>query len=76
MATEATAVQRMKHQLKTCAGRAQYGLRKKTVEPVFGIIKTLMRFRQILLRGLGAVRGEWSWVTLAWNIRRMAVLRG
>jgi Transposase DDE domain len=76
LATEATAVQRMKHQLKTRAGRAQYGLRKQTVEPVFGIIKAVMRFRQFLLHGLDAVRGEWSLVTLAWNIRRLAVLRG
>jgi len=41
---------------------------------VFGIIKAVMRFRQFLLRGLEAVTGEWSWVTMAWNIRRMAVL--
>ena len=76
LAAEANAVQRMKHHLKTRAGRAQYGLRKHTVEPVFGIIKAVIRFRQFLLRGLEAVRGEWSLVTMAWNIRRMAVLRG
>jgi len=66
----------MKYRLKTPAGRALYGLRKQTVEPIFGIIKAVMGFRQFLLRGLGAVRGEWSLVTMAWNIRRMAVLRG
>ena len=76
LADDATTVQRMKHQLKTRAGRARYGLRKQTVEPVFGIIKAVMQFRQFLLRGLEAVRGEWSLVTMAWNIRRMAVLRG
>ena len=65
LATEANAVQRMKHHLKIRAGRAQYGLRKQTVEPVFGIIKAVMRFRQFLLRGLDAVRGEWSLVTMA-----------
>lgn len=70
----ASALDRMKHRLKTRAGRALYGLRKQTVEPVFGIIKSVMRFRQFLLRGLAAVRGEWSLVTMAWNIRRMAVL--
>jgi transposase len=75
LADDADAVQRMKHELKTRAGRARYGLRKQTVEPVFGIIKAVMRFRQFLLRGLDAVRGEWSLVTMAWNIRRMAVLR-
>ena len=76
LADDADAVQRMKHALKTRAGRARYGLRKQTVEPVFGIIKAVMRFRQFLLRGLDAVRGEWSLVAMAWNIRRMAVLRG
>ena len=72
----ADAVAQMKYRLETPAGRALYGLRKQTVEPVFGIIKAVMRFRQFLLRGLEAVSGEWSLVTMAWNIRRMAVLRG
>jgi transposase len=71
----ADALARMTHRLKTRAGRALYALRKQTVEPVFGIIKSVMRFRQFLLRGLAAVRGEWSLVTMAWNLRRMAVLR-
>ncbi len=70
------AVAHMRHRLKTRAGRADYGLRKQTVEPVFGIIKSVMGFRQFLLRGFEAVTGEWSLVTMAWNIRRMAVLRG
>ena len=65
---------RLKHRLKTVKGRKLYGLRKQTVEPVFGIIKSIMRFRQFLLRGLEAVRGEWSMVTMAWNIKRMAVM--
>jgi transposase len=72
----ASAVDRMKHRLKTTAGRKLYGLRKQTVEPVFGIIKSVMRFRQFLLRGLAAVKGEWTLVTMAWNIKRMAVLAG
>jgi transposase len=76
LAEPASAVERMKHRLKTIPGRKLYGLRKQTVEPVFGIIKSVMRFRQFLLRGLEAVRGEWSLVTMAWNIKRMAVLAG
>ena len=67
---------RMKHRLKTVRGRKLYGLRKQTVEPVFGIIKSVMRFRQFLLRGLASVRGEWTLVTMAWNIKRMAVMAG
>jgi len=70
----ASDVDRMKHQLKTTQGRALYALRKQTVEPVFGIIKSVMCFRQFLLRGLEAVRGEWTLVTMAWNIKRMAAM--
>jgi hypothetical protein len=45
------------------------------VEPVFGIIKSVMGFRQFLLRGLEKAKGEWTLVCLAWNLKRMAVLR-
>jgi len=72
---EPSHVQQMKHALKTKAGRAAYALRKQTVEPVFGIIKSVMGFRQFLLRGLDNVRHEWTLVCLAWNLKRMAVLR-
>jgi hypothetical protein len=41
---------------------------------VFGIIKSVLGFRQFLLRGLDAVRGEWNLVTLAWNMKRMFAL--
>ncbi len=71
----ATPMQAMAHRLKTKAGRAGYALRKQTVEPVFGIIKSVMGFRQFSLRGLNKVSGEWSLVCLAWNLKRMAVLR-
>lgn len=71
----ATPMQAMAHRLKTKAGRACYALRKQTVEPVFGIIKSVMGFRQFSLRGLRKVSGEWSLVCLAWNVKRMAVLR-
>jgi hypothetical protein len=43
----------------------------KRPEPVFGIIKSVMGFRQFSLRGLENVRGEWSLVTMCWNIRRI-----
>jgi transposase len=71
----ATPVKRMVNRLKTRTGRADYGLRKQSVEPVFGIIKSVMGFRQFLTRGLDNVQGEWTLVCLAWNLKRMAVLR-
>ena len=70
----ATAVDQMKHKLKTPAGRAIYAKRKSTVEPVFGVIKAVMGFRQFLLRGLESVRGEWTLVCMAWNLKRLHVL--
>lgn len=71
----ATPAQKMAHRLQTKDGRQRYALRKQTVEPVFGIIKSVMGFRQFSLRGLEKVRGEWSLVCLSWNLKRMAALR-
>ena len=65
----------MAHRLSTQTGRALYGLRKQTVEPVFGIIKRVMGWRQMSMRGLDKARGEWTLVTMAWNIKRLHVLR-
>jgi transposase len=69
-----TPLQAMLHRLQTPEGKRLYGLRKQTPEPVFGIIKSVIGFRQFLLRGLDNVRGEWSLVTMAWNIKRMFAL--
>lgn len=75
IAEDASEVERMRHALKTKSGRATYALRKQTVEPVFGIIKSVLKFRQFMLRGLANVRNEWTLVCLAWNLKRMAILR-
>ena len=56
------------------SAKNKYRLRKQTVEPVFGIIKHAMKFRQFLLRGVEKVRGEWQLVTLADNCRRLHTL--
>ena len=64
----------MAHRLASPQGRRAYARRKHTPEPVFGIIKSVMGFRQFSLRGLANVRGEWSLVTLAWNVKRMFAL--
>ena len=72
----ATAVEAMRHRLKTKAGRALYAKRKCTVEPVIGIVKSVLGFRQFLLRGLENVQGEWNLVALGWNLKRMHVLAG
>ena len=77
----ATPAETMAHRVKTKDGRKRYALRKQSVEPVFGImaqghpVKSAMGFRQFSLRGLDKVRGEGSLVCLAWNLKRLAVLR-
>jgi transposase len=70
----ADPVTEMKHRLKTIVGKAIYAKRKSTVEPVFGIIKAVMGFRQFLLRGLTQVAGEWDLVCIAFNLKRMYAL--
>jgi len=60
--------------LKTKAGKARYAKLKSTVEPVFGIIKHVLGFRQFSLRGLDAIKGEWKLVANAFNLKRMHVL--
>ena len=69
-----TPVEAMRHRLQTKEGKKRYALRKQTPEPVFGIIKSVLGFRQFLLRGLDKVRGEWSLVTMAWNMKRLFAL--
>jgi transposase len=71
----ATPMQKMAHRLKTPRGRRLYALRKQTPEPVFGIIKSAMGYRQCLLRGIENVKGEWNLVTMSWNIKRMFALQ-
>ena len=75
IAGNADVVQAMDHRLATIEGRAIYALRKSTVEPVFGIIKSVLGFRQFHLRGLDAASGEWTLVTMAWNLKRLFNLK-
>lgn len=65
------ALAAMAHRLKTRAGRALYALRKSTVEPVIGIIKSVMGFDHFLLRGDANAAGEWNLACVAYNIKRM-----
>ena len=65
---------KMAYKLQTEIGKLIYGLRKCTVEPVIGIIKEVLGFRQFSLRGLAAVAGEWCLVCLAFNLKRLHVL--
>ena len=74
---DASPTVKMAYKLKTAIGKAIYGLRKCTVEPVIGIIKEVMGFRQFSLRGEQAAAGEWWLVGLAFNLKRLhSLLQG
>ncbi len=75
LAEDAEPIDRMRNKLKTVEGRKVYAQRKSTIEPVFGIVKHVLGFRQFFLRGLEAVSGEWTLVSIAWNIKRMFALK-
>ncbi len=67
----ATPKQIMAARLKNKKGSDLYRLRKQTVEPVFGIIKQVMGFRQFLMRGKENVSIEWNLICTAYNIKRI-----
>jgi len=71
----ASLKEQMAYKLRTAIGNAVYRLRKSTVEPVIGIIKETLGFRQFSLRGLLAVAAEWTLVCLAYNLKRMHTLQ-
>ncbi len=73
---EASARVKMAYKLKTTLGKAIYGARKWTVEPVIGIIKEVLGFRQFSLRGTAAAAGEWCLVCFAFNLKRLHTLCG
>lgn len=70
----ASAKEKMAYKLRTLSGKAVYRLRKSTIEPIIGIIKEVLGFRQFSLRGLRSVRGEWSLVCSAYNLKRLHTL--
>ncbi len=74
-ADDASAKEKMAYKLRTQIGDALYRLRKSTVEPVIGIIKEVIGFRQFSLRGLFAAAGEWSLVCIVYNLKRLHTLQ-
>ena len=47
---------------------------RKRIEECFGWSKTVGGLAQLKLRGLDKVQGEWSLVTMAWNMKRLFAL--
>jgi len=71
---DASSQVKMAYKLRTALGKVIYGARKYTVEPVIGIIKEVLGFRQFSLRGTQAAAGEWCLVCLAFNLKRFHTL--
>jgi transposase len=75
-AAGASVAEVMKYRLATHEGKRRYKLRQQTVEPVFGIIKSVLGFRRFLLRGLEKITLEWTLVCAAYNLKRLHRLGG
>jgi transposase len=63
----ARAIRRMRHP----RGREDYKLRARTVEPVFGQIKTCQKLTMTSRRGLAACENEWLLACAAHNLRKL-----
>lgn len=72
---ETDPVAAMEHRMRSQEGRKIYAHRKYTIEPVFGIAKEVLGFRQFSLRGLKKVEGEWNLLCMAMNMKRMHALK-
>ena len=57
--------------MKSEEGRAQYNRRYHTAETPFAVFKTVMNFRQFLLRGLKKVTMEQRWISIAYNLMKL-----
>jgi transposase len=64
----------MQEKLQTDEAKNKYRKRKQTVEPVFGIIKSVLGFTQFHLRGIENVKNEWTLIALAHNCKRLSKL--
>ena len=61
----------MQEKVRSDEGRKIYRKRKQTVEPVFGIIKSVIGLDQFLRREFAAVNAEWRLVCTAYNMKRL-----
>ena len=66
-----THTQRMRERIDSPQGRAQYGERFATVEPVFGNVRHNKRLDRFTLRGQAKVDGQWKLFALVHNIEKL-----
>src|SRR5690348_10173079 len=65
------ATARAKRRLRHPRGRDDYKLRARTVEPVFGQLKTCQKLTMMSRRGLAACENEWLLACAAHNLRQL-----
>ena len=63
---------RMRARIDSPEGRAQYGQRFATVEPVFGNVRYNKGLDRFTLRGRTKVDGQWKLYCLVHNIEKLA----
>ena len=64
--------ERMKQRIDSAEGRALYGRRFATVEPVFANLRHNKRLDRFTLRGQAKVDGQWKLFALVHNIEKLA----
>ena len=70
-ASTASAKEKMRHKLRTAAGKLLYVARKQIVEPVFGQLESAREIREFLRRGLEKVSAEWQLICLTHNLPKI-----
>ena len=70
-APAASAKEKMRHKLRTAAGKLLYAARKQIVEPVFGQIESARGIREFIRRGLEKVSAEWQLICLTHNLLKI-----
>lgn len=66
-----TKSERMREKLETPLGASLSAARKTIVEPVFGVLKHVRNFREMLTRGKEMVTAEWMLACTAHNLCKM-----
>ena len=61
----------LRERMGTSTGKDFFDKRRR-VESPFGVIKAVMGVRQFLVRGLHKVKGEWTLICTAYNLKRLA----
>ncbi len=64
--------ERMKQRIDSAEGRALYGRRFATVEPVFANLRHNKQLNRFTLRGQAKVDGQWNLCALVHNIEKLA----